>query len=329
MKLEIAVILIMGFVMIYLILIQIFTILFRITGLTNQKAKFQAISLLTSCGFTTNESEIIANDRVRRKIATVAMITGYAFSVLIVSLFFNVLVNLNQTQSSSTLKVILISSAIFIGLIIFFQLPFVKKLLERIIAKLALRVIRKNRYGNTITILDNYGKDAICEIMINDMPEILEEKKLFEVHLRDLYKINILLVKRRNKIIDLSKDTILQIHDVIVVFGLYQGIKDLFSINVDSTELVDQEVVLKQNIIDIIDNYGTDAMAEIQIKTVPEMLVDKPLFETGLKQDYNINVLMIKRNEGAINVTKDTIIKELDTLVIFGPYQKIKDIFLN
>ena len=166
MKLEIAVILILGFIMIYLIIIQIFTILLRITGLTNEKAKFQAISLLTSCGFTTSESEIIANDKARRKIARVAMITGYGFSVIIVSLIFNLLISLNQSQTTSTLKIIIIASAIFIGLIIFFQLPFIKKIMESIIAKLALRAIRKGRYGNTITILDNYGKDAICEIMI-------------------------------------------------------------------------------------------------------------------------------------------------------------------
>ena len=79
MKLELAIILILTFIMVYLFLIRIFTVLFRITGLTNEKAKFQAISLLTSCGFTTSESEIIANDKARRKIAIIAMITGYGF----------------------------------------------------------------------------------------------------------------------------------------------------------------------------------------------------------------------------------------------------------
>ena len=328
MKLEIAVILIMGFVMIYLFLIQIFTILFRITGLTNQKAKFQAISLLTTCGFTTTESEIISNDKARRKIAIVAMIIGYAFSAIIVSLIITLLINLNQTQTSSTFKVILIAAGIFFGLIIFFQLPFVKKMLERIIAKIALKVIRRNNYENTITILDSYGKDAICEISINNLPDILEDSPLYEAHLRDTYKINILMLKRRNKIMEITKDTILQYRDVIVVFGLYQGIKDLFSIKVSSQALVEKEDATKTNVIDLIDNYGTDAMAEILIRTVPEMLVSKPLFESGLKTKCNINVLMVKRNATPILVTKDTVIQEMDTLIVFGPYQKIKDIFV-
>lgn len=329
MKLEIAVILIMGFVMIYLFLIQVFTILFRITGLTNQKAKFQAICLLTCCGFTTSESEIITSDKARRKIAVVAMVTGYAFSVIIVSLIFNLLVSLNQTQTSSTFKVILIASGIFVGLIIFFQLPFIKKLFERIIAKIALNIMRRNNFENRITLLDAYGKDAICEIMINNMPDILEDTPLYEARLRDTYKINILMIKRRNKLIDITKDTILQHRDVIVVFGLHQSIKDLFSIRVSSSALIDTEEVMKENVIDIIDNYGTDAMAEILIRTVPEPLMDKPLFETGIKSQYNINILMIKRNEQPIIVNKDTVIQEMDTLVVFGPYQKIKDLFIN
>ena len=328
MKLELAVILILTIIMVYLILIRIFTVLLRITGLTNEKAKFQAISLLTSCGFTTSESEIIANDRARRKIAIVAMVTGYSFSVIIVSLLFNVLISLNQAQTSSTLKVILIASGVFVAVLIFFQLPFIKKMNERIIAKIALKIIQRKQYENTITILDSYGKDAICEIMINNLPEIFEDKKLSEIRIRDTYKLNMLMIKRKNKVVDITKNTIVQHHDVIVVFGPYQSIKDLFSINVNSVELVDPEVARKQNVIDIIDNYGTDAMAEIQVNTIPSLLVDKPLMDSGLKKDHSINVLMVKRNSNPIIVNKDTVIQERDVLVVFGPYTEIKDIFI-
>ena len=78
-----SVILILAFIVIYVIVIQIYSVLFRITGLTKEKARFQAISLLTNSGFTTSESEIIVSDRVRRRIAIAAMINGYAFSVII------------------------------------------------------------------------------------------------------------------------------------------------------------------------------------------------------------------------------------------------------
>ena len=44
-------------ILIYWIITELFTILFRFTGLPGEKAQFQVISLLTGCGYTTRESE--------------------------------------------------------------------------------------------------------------------------------------------------------------------------------------------------------------------------------------------------------------------------------
>ena len=89
MSIELAIILILGFVAIYVLLIRFYSMLLRLTGLTDSKARFQAVSLITNSGFTTNEAEVITASRSRRKIASAAMITGHVFSVIIVSLIFN------------------------------------------------------------------------------------------------------------------------------------------------------------------------------------------------------------------------------------------------
>ena len=52
----------------FIIVSEIFTILFRLTGLPEKRARFQAVSLLTTSGFTTNESELIMKSSLRRKI---------------------------------------------------------------------------------------------------------------------------------------------------------------------------------------------------------------------------------------------------------------------
>ena len=78
--------------------------LFRITGLTKEKASFQAISLLTNCGFTTGESEVITSDRLRRRIAIAAMISGYSFSVVIVSLLINVFMKVSTQSQEDNYK---------------------------------------------------------------------------------------------------------------------------------------------------------------------------------------------------------------------------------
>ena len=43
----------------YWVISELFTLLFRFTGLPDEKARFQVISLLTGCGFTTRESELL------------------------------------------------------------------------------------------------------------------------------------------------------------------------------------------------------------------------------------------------------------------------------
>ena len=66
-----SVILILAFIIVYVIVVQIYSVLFRITGLTKEKAQFQSISLLSNTGFTTTESEIIVSDRVRARITCI------------------------------------------------------------------------------------------------------------------------------------------------------------------------------------------------------------------------------------------------------------------
>ena len=58
----------------YILIIDIFTILFRMSGMTEEKAKFQVISLLTNSGYTTKESELVVSKLLRRKLARTVML---------------------------------------------------------------------------------------------------------------------------------------------------------------------------------------------------------------------------------------------------------------
>ena len=71
----------------YFIVVEIFTVLFRLTGLREDKARFQAVSCMTNSGFTTRESELILNSAARRNLARVMMLFGYLFAVSGVSPF--------------------------------------------------------------------------------------------------------------------------------------------------------------------------------------------------------------------------------------------------
>ena len=230
MSIELAIVLILAFVMIYMFLINVYSILFRLTGLTKIKSRFQAISLLTNSGFTTSEAEIITTNATRRKIAIASMLTGYIFSVVIVSLIFN-LINSFSTGLKTNYITVVVAFAVFVFLIVFFKLPFIKKPIEKIIVALAKKIMAKNSADNLITLLDVYGKDAIAEITLTYLPEAFKDKQLCEINTRDTYNINFLVLKRNDIPQIITKETMLKPNDTVIVFGPLQNIKILFLIN--------------------------------------------------------------------------------------------------
>ena len=313
-----SVILILAFIVVYVVVIQIYSVLFRITGLTKEKAHFQAISLLTNSGFTTSESEIITSDRFRRRIAIAAMINGYAFSVIIVSLIINMIISLKEDVQDQTLIFMLYAFGVFIGLIIITQISFVKRLLEKFIQFIATKVLRRNKNENIIIILDNYGRDSMVEIYLNRVPDFMVDTPLVDMKIKDKYRLNVLMIKRNGKVIDVNRVTIFKKGDRLVVFGATSSINNVFS---------KRKKEQKSNTLDLIEEYGEEAMVEIQLNIVPEILKNKGLFESGLKSNYSINLLTIKRKEVSVTITKDTILQEKDSIVVFGPYNNIKKIF--
>ncbi len=65
-------------IVLYWIITELFTLLFRFTGLPDERARFQVISLLTGCGFTTRESEMILSSRPGEKPAAAGADTVFA-----------------------------------------------------------------------------------------------------------------------------------------------------------------------------------------------------------------------------------------------------------
>ena len=326
MDLILSLILIIIVIVIYILLIQIFTVLFRITGLTKQKSRFQVISLLTNSGFSTAESELIVNNRSRRKIAKYAMIIGTIFNVAIVSLLINIMVNVNWDNEANeliTMGYAFLSLAVVILLI---RLPFFRRGTERLIERIATRINEKNHHENVITELDAYGSKTISEVYVFDVPEILKDRSIVESGLMSKYNIYILLIQRKGRVIDVKKNAIIQKGDKLVLFAKTSDIRDVFEANDDKK--FEQVEEFKENIISVMDNYGSNAMVEIEIGKMPEILLNKSLAESKLKENYDINILMIKHNDKAILVDGNTKLEVGDDVVLFGPYEHIKALFV-
>lgn len=317
-------VIILGVFVVYNFLVNLFMILFQITGLTKEKARFQVISLLTNSGFTTKESEAVTGHKMRRRLAVVVMITGNIFSILIVTLFINLVLSFDKTQIKDSIWIVLIAFASFLVLVIIIRLPFINKAIQNSIVKISNRII-KGKHKNAVTILDEFGDEAICKILVYSLPEILKDTCLADAMISKKYGINIMSLERNNRVVKVKADTIIQPGDVILVYGKYINIRDLF-LNEGLVKV--EEIESTDNVIEIIDNFHGEAMAKVFINKVPKNLENKTLLDSPLREKYNIVVLSINRNSNIFMATKDTIIEKDDELTVFGSYKDIKDVFL-
>jgi len=70
-------------------------------------------------------------------------------------------------------------------------------------------------------------------------------------------------------------------------------------------------------------------MCDIILNRVPAFLKDKEMCKTGLKEEYLLNIVMLKRGGEALSVEKDSILEKNDEIVVFGDYGLIKELFMG
>ena len=328
-----AVALILAVVSVYLFVIEAFCVAFKLTGLATNKIKFQVASLFTGSGFTTNESEIIVDDERRRRIAITCMYTGHIFSVVFMGLLTNVLISIATLQNSTATEtkfwyyiVFYVSLGLFV-IVLFLKIPPINRRFQAMLEKFAINTSSKKKNTNIITVLDLYGKNAIAEVVLNNIPEFAEEKPLVEMELTKKYFINVLSIKRGNRIIEVTKDTMFNKRDVLVIYGSKRDIKSAF---IDSINKKAHTIVINQiNDFNLLNNYGANALMEVDVEEVPAELQSIPLKDAHLSDRYSITIVVLKRKEKYLLVDKDTVIQNGDKITCFGPYQAIKHLFNN
>ena len=149
-------------ILLYWIISEMFTMLFRLIGLPEEKARFQVISLLTGCGFTTHESEMILSNRPRRRLARITMLFGYVFNVTIVSALVNFFISMKISLLGGSMLSLLIP--LFAGalVVVLSRTRGVRSWLDNHTMRLAGR-IDGDTSMNTVILVDQIGKNAIAQ----------------------------------------------------------------------------------------------------------------------------------------------------------------------
>lgn len=215
-------------VLIYWIILELFTLMFRITGLPDDKARFQVLSILTGAGFTTRESESIVSSRMRRRLAQGTMLFGYVFNVTIVSALVNVFFSLKSAQVDTVLLGLAVPLAIAALVIHLIRTRAVRKRIDRILGRVAGRIMKQNKV-NTILLMDYIGNDSIANVILKEVPESLKEKTLAESGLKTEHNILIMLIERDGiKPEKARAETVFKPGDTLTVFGQYREISRVF-----------------------------------------------------------------------------------------------------
>lgn len=216
-------------ILIYWIILELFTMMFRVAGLPDDKARFQVLSLLTGAGFTTRESEMLLSSKGRRKLAQITMLFGYVFNVTIVSAFVNVFLSLKLNQIDNFFMGVLIPLGVAALIIVLMRVRFIRKRIDRAFEKLAGRIMHQEGV-NTILLMDYIGKDSIAQVSLKEVPAEFEGKTLAESGLKTKHNILVMLVERGGlKVEAANAGTIFAPGDKLTVFGQYKTISNVFN----------------------------------------------------------------------------------------------------
>jgi len=201
--------------------------MFRLTGMSEEKARFQVISLLTNSGFTTSESELILRSRKRRSIAKVIMIFGYTFTATIVSGVISIIVTYNFKNDSLSIVEVIILSIMFIIFYFLRKFVFIRFIFNKFSEKLYRYFVAKDNI-NSLMVIENFGNNIIAQVFLNKVPLPLQGKTLAEVDIKNKDNLLILTItSKENKICSVTADTILEKDSTIAVMGKKKDIKKI------------------------------------------------------------------------------------------------------
>ena len=171
MTLSVSISLFFAVAILYILIIDIFTILFRMSGLTEEKAKFQVISLLTNSGYTTQESELIMGKLLRRRLARTIMLFGYIFSITIVTAFVNVVLNLPKAIQEDFWTLTVILAVVFVIFMIVKRVPGAKQRFNDLIEKMGRKWMFRGSV-NIVSVVDQYAKGVVAGVSIAAVPDL-------------------------------------------------------------------------------------------------------------------------------------------------------------
>ncbi|SMC22964.1 TrkA-C domain-containing protein [Clostridium acidisoli DSM 12555] len=208
--------------LIFFLIIEIMTVMFKLTGLSEEKSRFQVISLLTSSGFTTKESELITQHPSRRKLAQYVMVIGYIGYLTGISFLINII------RTSLSFKNVLILLTFFIITLFMLKNKIFLKFLDNIIERILLK--RPFKSPHKMYKLINRAKGyGVFNITLDEASPLINVS-LMNSNLKP-HNVIILNIDKGNKFIGFPKrDYVLEKGDNILLYGKVDEVNRIFKL---------------------------------------------------------------------------------------------------
>lgn len=215
------------FTIIFLFLVELLCILFKLTGLQDYKARFQVISILTGTGYTTKESELIMQHKKRRELAQWTMILGYIGLATFIPFFMTFIAEFIIDELKIR-AIILLGAFLFLLITIIRNKRIIMWIDKRIECLLINNKVKNNNKHLWKLISRSHGF-GIYNILVDEECKIIG-KTLLESKLSEK-EIILLNVDRGDDFFSFPKaDFILKEQDNIVIYGKVENIKKIFKL---------------------------------------------------------------------------------------------------
>ncbi|MBU8688916.1 TrkA C-terminal domain-containing protein [Priestia megaterium] len=220
------------FTIIYLVIIatiiEINTILFAVTGIKRQVARFQVISLMTGTGFTTGESEVILGHPFRRKLGIFLILFGAFSFAVVVSSLSSILSN-----DVLTPKVLYIEAGLIL-LFLLLKMPFFQKNLSDKLKEKSEETFEIDELPVSQILLTDEA-DCLLEIKIDEKSSYIS-KSINECIHKDEDILVLFLMRGELRIRNKLNDCKIQAGDRLLVYGDKQLIEEKFREEIKKSE---------------------------------------------------------------------------------------------
>lgn len=223
------IILMLSYLIFIALIIEISATLLMLTGLDKKIARYQAISMLTNTGFTTDEAKLILDHPIRRRLSGFLILFG-AFSLAVIISILSAL--LSNDIHLFQVGLILSSAAI---LLFFLKTKHVYAFLKK---KLKADLRQSYPLGEMPIkdVLYFHQDDFLVNVTLLQDSKWVNEKcqNLIQKEAEDIF---LLLIKRGNEILRKNLDEeCVQAGDVLYVYGNKKEIKEKFHYELEQAE---------------------------------------------------------------------------------------------